>query len=442
MNIDKIKPIPKKILELIRKRDEKDYPHPTTETRYYAYLTKNEGELVKITVAVKNYYTRWLHKQVAVHGVHSYDYCFIKDMCFTYCGGGYHVGWYSEGVKKCQKWYERGYWGYQSDHLFDPYAPVVNREYIAKFPEYKYSAYEQYTFCDILQYLRTYEKYPQAEYLVKLGLLDYAQKKSILEKAGKDKYFRRWLGRNKETFIKERIYVTSLLAAYNKSRDILGMQCYQEAKNALTSKANTYKSLKELFSDNVEQFCLYLEKQKAHVSSYEDYRIACAYLGLDFTQEKHRLPHDFKKWHDIRTDQYATQLAIENEKKKAELYEKFANVAEKYSRMQYDKNPYFSIIIPRTPAELIIEGQALSHCVGKMNYDQKFAREESLIFFIRKKDNLNEPFVTLEYSLITQRIQQCYGYGDKNPEKNVLNYAHEEWFPYAKRQVQKIMRAA
>ena len=442
MNIDKIKPISKKILELIRQRDERDYPHPDSATRYYAYLTKNEGELVKVTVAVKNYYTRWLYKQVAVHGVHSYDSCFIRDMCFTYSGGGYKVGWYSEGVKPYRKWYEYGYWGYAADNLFDMYAPVVNREYIANFPEYKYSAYEQYTFCDILQYLRTYEKYPQTEYLVKLGLLDYAQKKSVLEKAGKDKYFRRWLGRNRETLIKEKVYTTALLSAYKNKQDIMVAQCYQEAKNALTSKANTHQRLKELFCDNVEQFCRYLAKHKAHVSSYEDYRVACEYLGLDFTQEKHRLPHDFKKWHDIRTDQYATQRAIDDARTKAELYAKFAEVTEKYSILQYDKNPNYSIIIARTPDELIVEGTTLSHCVGRMNYDQKFAREESLIFFIRKKEHLNEPFVTLEYSLREKRIQQCYGYNDSTPDKTVLNYANEEWFPYANRQVQKIMRAA
>ena len=90
-------------------------------------------------------------------------------MCFTYIGG-YSVGWYAEGLNRSQKWYEDDEWGWYYDSGFDPYAPVVNKEYLAKFPEYKYSAWELYDEADILKFLRNYEKYPQAEYLMKMGL--------------------------------------------------------------------------------------------------------------------------------------------------------------------------------------------------------------------------------------------------------------------------------
>ena len=59
MKIEKIKPIPKYIIELIKKRDKQEYPAQNGVTRYYDYLTKNDGELVKITVAVRNHYKKW-----------------------------------------------------------------------------------------------------------------------------------------------------------------------------------------------------------------------------------------------------------------------------------------------------------------------------------------------------------------------------------------------
>ena len=127
MLIEKIKPIPKYIVEKIRKRDAIRYPEPHGNTRFYSYLTKNDGELVKVTVAVRHRYKNWHYKQVAVHGVHS-DRCYVKDMCFTYIGG-YSVGWYAEGLNKTQKWYEDDEWGWYYDSGFDPYAPVVNKEY-------------------------------------------------------------------------------------------------------------------------------------------------------------------------------------------------------------------------------------------------------------------------------------------------------------------------
>ena len=54
MKISKIKPIPKNVLKLIRKKDKELYPKPTSLKRFYSYLTKNDGELVKVTVSVRN----------------------------------------------------------------------------------------------------------------------------------------------------------------------------------------------------------------------------------------------------------------------------------------------------------------------------------------------------------------------------------------------------
>ncbi|NCA67903.1 MAG: hypothetical protein EOM87_07570, partial [Clostridia bacterium] len=165
MKPEKIKPIPKYIVERIKKTDFSCYPIQDGHVRFYSYLTKNEKELVKMTVAVKNRYKKWYCKQVAMHGVYS-ERCYLKDMIFYYIGG-YIVGWYEQGLTKYPKWYEDGEWGWNNDKLFDPYAPIVNKEYLARYPEYKYSAWELYQGTDILQYLRLYEQYPQTEYILK-----------------------------------------------------------------------------------------------------------------------------------------------------------------------------------------------------------------------------------------------------------------------------------
>ena len=53
MKIEKIKPIPKYIQKKIKLYDDKLKTAPFGRTRFYAYFTKNDGELVKVTVAVK-----------------------------------------------------------------------------------------------------------------------------------------------------------------------------------------------------------------------------------------------------------------------------------------------------------------------------------------------------------------------------------------------------
>ena len=144
------------------------------------------------------------------------------------------------------------------------------------------------------------------------------------------------------------------------------------------------------------------------------------------------------RWHDVRIDQYATAVAEENKAAKRALKRAFGEVAQKYLSLQHDKRSAFICIIAKTPADLVREGEALHHCVGRMNYDQKMIREDSLIFFVRTKEQPDTPFVTLEYSLKTHKVLQCYGEHDHKPSDAVLHYVNKVWLPYANREIKKL----
>ena len=158
--------------------------------------------------------------------------------------------------------------------------------------------------------------------------------------------------------------------------------------------------------------------------------------------EINRYPHDFRRWHDIRIDQYHTARALKDAEERKELYKQFASVAEKYLPLQRDKDDTFIVVIAKSPSELIHEGDILHHCVGRMNYDQKFAREESLIFFIRDKQCPDVPFVTVEYSVSKKKVLQCYGDHDSKPNDCVMEYVNKKWLPFANRKLNKIQAAA
>ena len=86
-----------------------------------------------------------------------------------------------------------------------------------------------------------------------------------------------------------------------------------------------------------------------------------------------------------------------SENKRKEFYARFEAITEKYAALQHNKRSAFVAIIARSPADLITEGNALHHCVGRMNYDQRIVREESLIFFIRTRNapiRLSSPWNT------------------------------------------------
>ena len=438
-----IKPIPNYIAKQIRKRDE--YYEDCGSARFYAYFARMKGELVKITVACKGYKRQWFCKQVAVHGVHS-ENCLVRDMEYTMMG--YSVGWYDLGLSSAPKQYEDGKWYSAGDKFYDPYAVVVNKKYALKFDAFKYSAIDKYPYCDVLKYLRTYEQYPHAEYFIKLGLQHLATNKTLLRKSAKDKLFRKWLIRNARQLRNEHgnypyFSAQVILASYKANLSILEGEVAEKAKKELLRNYYYTNTIKRVIPQSeISTFLKYIKKQEANVSSYADYVKACEYLNLDMSLPKNKYPHDFKCWHDIRIDEYRTAKALKDAEERKEMYAKFALVAEKYLSLQRDKEDAFIVIIARSPQDLIREGEALDHCVGRMNYDQRFIREESLIFFIRSRENPDTPFVTVEYSLSKKKVLQCYGEHDHRPNDSVLEFVNKKWLPFANRQLKKIQTAA
>jgi len=437
MKIENIKPIPKYIEKMIIKKDKSSYMKYSGTTRFYSYFTKNDKELVKVTVACKNRGKKWYCKQVAIHGVHS-KIAYVKDIQYCWIGG-YVVGWYQEGLSKVQKYYEDGIWYEAEDKYFDPFAPVMNLDYILKLKEYKYSAIDRAYTDKYLKYLRLYEKYPQMELLVKFGLHQYSMSKIILNKTAKDKKFCKWLIDNRQELSINNYYVSTVILSYKMNKPFKIIQQYEENKKYFCKKGN-FERIKSLINKNdYEEFLLYLFKNNASLSAYQDYIIACNYLNINMSIERNKLPRNFRKWHDIRIDQYHTQKAIKDKEERKVLYDKFDKVANKYLPLQRIAKENFVMIIAKSPSDLLKEGEILNHCVGRMNYDQKFAREESLIFFIRNKEEPQKPFVTLEYSLKSKKILQCYGYRDSRPSQEVLDYANNVWLPYANKKLKKLV---
>ena len=441
MKIEKIKPIPKKFVAEINKRETKIDGH----TRYYSYLTENDKELVKVTVAVKHYQGKLYYKQCAVHGLHSAN-CFVKDMEYTYMGG-YQTGFFDVGIGKEAKWYEDGKWYKAEGKYFNVFSSLLNIDFLAKYDEYKYSAYDLYRGDDIIGYLRLYEEYPQTEYLVKFGLSYYVQYKQLLKKIGKDKKFQKWLFNNHSELKGNYYYVSTILKAYKENKSLTEVQAYEEKVKKIN--ADRYlKPIRDLFGKDISKYIDYIEKQNISHRLYLDYLTACNYLGLDMSENKNRIPHDFMHWHDVRIEEYKTVKAFRDEeerkakaekdaKERAELYDKFSKIAEKYSKLSKEDGAYI-VMIAQSPAELVNEGAILKHCVGHMGYDRKMAKGESLIFFVRTVEKPEEPFVTVEYSLKSKKVLQCYAKGNTTPDAEVTTYINSIWNPYANKVLKKI----
>jgi hypothetical protein len=359
--------------------------------------------------------------------------------------GGFSVGWYAEGITAGRRYWEDGKWYTADDKYYDPFSHTINPEYAYKNPMYKYSAVELFKGSDILGYLRTYEKYPQAEMIVKLGLpSSLALSKQILEKVGKDKAFRKFLGRNRDTLTSGNIYyISSILNAYKLNKSIDEIQTFEARKKALNSRY--FKAVREIAKADYDRFFKYLDKQEINLTLYSDYLRACRELNVDMSKDKNRFPHNFMHEHDVKIDEMRTAIEAKNEQRRKEreeeekhLVENFVNVASKYMPLQSLENGAYVVYIAQSPEQLVKEGEALHHCVGKLGYDKKFAKEQSLIFFVRSATATETPLATIEYDPKRNEILQFYANRNSKPDEAVTDYVNNVWLPHANKAIKKL----
>lgn len=141
------------------------------------------------------------------------------------------------------------------------------------------------------------------------------------------------------------------------------------------------RAVRSMFTDNCS-IDSYLER----VVSYSEMRDM-----LNLEKEK-KLPKNVLELHDILQAQLK-EIEIkgmeEAFKRNAIEYQKMANAFNE--QMPDDK---FIIIAPESATDLMNEGQKMHHCVG--SYIRRFANGYSKIFFVRLKENIDEPFATIE----------------------------------------------
>ena len=119
------------------------------------------------------------------------------------------------------------------------------------------------------------------------------------------------------------------------------------------------------------------------------------------------------------------------EKESAELTAKIQKRCEKLLWLSFADNELGLEIFPcPTHGELIKEGEQLSHCVA--SYAKRYANGDTIILFIRKSDELDKPYFTLEYNEKNMYVVQNRGRKncDRTPqvrefEKRWLNYIKE-----------------
>ncbi|MCX4367817.1 MAG: PcfJ domain-containing protein, partial [Clostridia bacterium] len=135
------------------------------------------------------------------------------------------------------------------------------------------------------------------------------------------------------------------------------------------------------------------------VSDYNDYLGQLEKLEYDVNDLKNLMPENLSKTHA----ELSLILSIKQDEKKKEP---FYNSAKKYDIYNAEHSGFVIGAITDI-AELKKEGIALHHCVG--GYDDRVISGNSVIFAIRKTEEKDVPYVTLELSPKDMRIVQYRG---------------------------------
>lgn len=137
----------------------------------------------------------------------------------------------------------------------------------------------------------------------------------------------------------------------------------------------------------------YIQDNKAYgthdhfLSDWTDYIENCKVLKYDTKNEFVLFPRHFKAAHDSSVK---AALDIKNHEKDKDFKKVMKEVRKQYT---YETKTY-AVVIPNTTGEITYEGQQLHHCVG--TYIDRVLKKETVILFIRKKEEIDSPFYTME----------------------------------------------
>ena len=177
------------------------------------------------------------------------------------------------------------------------------------------------------------------------------------------------------------------------------------------NKENTYIFLRLGFNTIAK----YLKWSKCDLKDYFDYLRNCVKLKYNLEDTAIIKPKDFKKAHD---EAYKRVDYISNKV----IYDKANKVFKKLQKLEFtDKT--FALIVPKEAFDLINEGKNLHHCVG--SYIERVAKHESMIFFIRKINDLSQSYFTLEINPQDLKIVQCRGDHNVFADNKIFSFVHK-----------------
>ncbi len=257
-------------------------------------------------------------------------------------------------------------------------------------------------------FLYAYLKHPKLEHLVKVGVyrlvaditygysyghdgcLDESRNRTyqILQVAAEDVEFLRSLDVGLSMLkiyqmykgIKDRQKLLLWHLEHEVERDVATLLDYMTAHKFMKYMNCQYK---DLCQSDASRY----KNMQAVVTEYRDYLSICSKLGYDLKNSFVLYPRDLQEAHD----RVAAQFQYKKEKQMEKNF--IAVYRELNGKYDFERDG-LKIVYPDTPDDVVSEGHALHHCVGR--YVESVADGHCIILFLRRCSDESQPFYTIE----------------------------------------------
>lgn len=179
---------------------------------------------------------------------------------------------------------------------------------------------------------------------------------------------------------------------------------------------------------NVQRTANYLRKQMEITGQdwdgiyrhYVDYIDLAEVFGMDVTDEIVCRQPKMMEYHDRYTERKNWE---KNNARDAEVDKKYKEIRKNRKRFEERfafKTDEFKIVVPQKASDITREGRLQHHCVGASDtYIANMNNEQYFILFLRKNEDLERPYYTLEVTWDGE-IKQFYAAYDRQPDKEKI----------------------
>lgn len=139
--------------------------------------------------------------------------------------------------------------------------------------------------------------------------------------------------------------------------------------------------------------------------------------------------NSLKREHDVTNRNHQLVLQAKREEFKANLGNIFKERSQELAKYEYHDDT-LQVIVPKEMEDLLQEGRNNNNCVG--GYIESFAKGRSNIFFIRKNDNPEKSYITIEVNNDFSGVRQAYYSSNREiTNANDLNFI-SNWINHIK----------